>query len=167
MTTPDPFDLLGVPPAFPPDAGAIERAWLAASAKLHPDRAADPEAAARELAAINQARAVLTDPESAAGALLARLGGAAPDADKTLPDGLLMEMLEARDRLEEARGNAQALAEIDTWARERRAEHIAQVTALFERAQAAAPSPEQVLTDIRVQLNAWRYVERFLEQLHD
>ncbi len=155
-----PFSRLGVHAAFPPDTAAIERAWLTASARLHPDRAADPAQAARELSRINEAREILVDPERCANALLQHMGGPAAEEDKALPDGLLMDMLEARDRLEESRGNADALAKIDTWARTRRDEHIARITELF----ATATGPER-LHDIRVELNAWRYVERFIEQL--
>lgn len=160
----DPFDLLGIPPRFPPSLDAIDHAWLAASARLHPDRAQDPVQAARELARINSARQTLSSFEGAANALLARLGGPAPEQDKSLPDGLLEAMLEARDRLDEARGDVHALAGLDAWARERRDAHLTHVTELFALAN-QAPA-DGLLHDIRMQLNAWRYIERFIEQLN-
>ncbi|MCA9294675.1 MAG: DnaJ domain-containing protein [Phycisphaerales bacterium] len=159
----DPFDLLGIAPRFPADLEAVEAAWLAASAKLHPDRAKDPSQAAQDLARINHAKQVLSSFEGCANALLARLGGPAAEDDKALPEGLLVEMLEARDRLDEARGNEAAMQEIEAWAREHRDRHLVHVTELLSVARSG--SDPQLLHDIRVQLNAWRYIERFLEQI--
>lgn len=161
---PDPFDLLNLPPTFALDAGALHRAWLAASARLHPDRAgtgtSDMEDAQRlaVLAALNQSKTTLADPFQRAEALLARLGGPAKEADKSLPDGFLMEMLDVREQLEEAAatGDPAEIGKWESWAADRRREAIARVGDLFEARDLAA---------IRRELNAWRYIERMIEQL--
>lgn len=165
---PDPFDLLAIPPAFNLDAAALHRAWLAGSARLHPDRAeADADEARRlaMLAALNQSKAVLSDPIRRAEALLERLAGPSKEADKSLPEGFLVEMLEVRERLEEAAAASDPaeIAKWESWAGEQRRDAIARVGALFD-AHAAAPRPG-VLADIRREINAWRYIERMIEQL--
>ncbi len=159
----DPFDLLGIPPAFPVDETRLRQAWLKATARNHPDRAADAEQAHRTLSAVNQAYRTLSDPEKAAGALLTRLGGPSPDQAKALPDGFLMEMLEIRDELEEAKASRDPakIAKLEAWADEQRGMWIERVSQQFE-----AHSEQNDHRDaIRESLNAWRYIERLIEQL--
>lgn len=160
----DPFDLLGIPPAFDVDLAALHRAWLAGSARLHPDRLSAGSSESDEaqrlalLAALNQSKAVLADPFQRGEALLARLGGASKEADKSLPDGFLIEMLEVRERLEEgvASGDAAAVGTWEAWAGEQRRGAIERVGGLFR---------EGALAEVRRELNAWRYIERMIEQL--
>ncbi|USN99460.1 MAG: hypothetical protein H6810_01940 [Phycisphaeraceae bacterium] len=159
--TADPFDTLGLEPAFGLADVQIEQAYLARIASAHPDRDADGAAAA---AALNVARAALLSPERRANTLLARLGGPGPSDDKSLPDGFLMEMMTVRGEIEEAiaDGGDDARGEWEVWADERRAGFIERVGALFARAQ-AGETP--ALAKIRTELNAWRYIERLIEQL--
>lgn len=159
----DPFSLLGIPPAFPVDEPRLRQAWLKATAANHPDRAADPDEAHQTLSAVNQAYRTLSDPEKAANALLTRLGGPSPDQAKALPDGFLMEMLEIRDELEEAKASKdpEKIAKLEAWADEQRGAWMARV-----REQFAAHSEQDDRRDaIRQSLNAWRYIERLIEQL--
>lgn len=164
----DPFEVLGLPPRFDLEAGVIQRAFLERSGRLHPDRAATAEereslhAAAADL---NQARQILADPEQRANALLARLGGPARDADRSLPDGFLAEMMDVRERIEEARasGDPARLEEWEDWGAARRSEHIRAVAALFE--EHARSGDPAVLPRVRRVLNVWRYTERLLEHL--
>lgn len=161
----DPFTLLGLPPAFDLEPCAVDRAYLARAAALHPDLAGDDPETAGRAAALNRAREVLRDPERRAGALITRLGGPDKSQDKSLPDGFLVEMLEIREAIEEA-GRSRDPAELGrwrAWAAERRARHIEEVAALF---RAAGPSPDEAARRaIRRELNAWRYAERLIEQL--
>lgn len=159
----DPFALLGVVPEFPVEEGRLRQAWLQATALNHPDRAADSVAAHQTLSAVNQAYRTLSDPERAANALLTRLGGSSPDTHKALPDGFLMEMLEIRDELEEAKASKDPgkIAKLEAWADEQRGAWMARVTEQF-----AAHSEQDDQRDaIRQSLNAWRYIERLIEQL--
>lgn len=163
---PDAFDLLGLPPAFDLDAGGVERAYLSRAAAIHPDLArGDPEAA-RSSAMLNDARRTLDNPERRADALLVRLGGPAAPRDKSLPPGFLAQMMEIREAIEEAitSGDPAARADRLAWAEGRRAEHIRTVSAMFA-ALPHPPTPES-LRSVRVELNAWRYTERLIEQLN-
>jgi DnaJ-domain-containing protein 1 len=162
MDPADPFTLLGLEPRFDLDPAAIARAYLAAVARLHPDLAGgDPDAPARS-AAVNRARAILEDPERRAGALLQRLGGPAKEADRSLPPGFLMEIMETREEIEAAIASRSA-AEVSrwrSWADAQRLIYQKRIAGLF-----AAGAGPQTLTAIRTQLNAWRYIERLIEQL--
>jgi len=162
MDTSDPFAVLGQPRRFDIDEPALQRAWLAKSAAVHPDRAGDDEASAERVAELNRARATLTDPERRANALLRLLGGPAKEQDRSLPDGLLAEMLEVREEMESDLADSGEVArrKWEAWADERRAGHMARVGGLF-----AQPAKPETLKAIRRELNAWRYIERMIEQL--
>jgi molecular chaperone HscB len=159
----DPFDLLGVPPRFDIEPAVLQRAYLVRSASLHPD-AAGPEAEGSS-AALNRARQVLEDPESRADALLLRLGGPAREAERGLPAGFLAEIMSVREELEQAiaSGDQVTRDRFEQWAAQRRAGHIAATSAKF-KALALSPGMAE-LAAIRRELNAWRYIERMLEQL--
>jgi len=159
----DPFDTLGLPPRFDIDTNALQKALLARSAALHPDIAAgDPEAAA-SVARVNEAHATLADPERRAEALLIRLGGPSREENRDLPEGFLPEIMEARESMEADRSDPDAMARWKSWALERRDRHIANVRERFAEVKEAPDS--EILAAIRVELNAWRYIERMLEQI--
>ncbi len=163
--TDDPFDTLGLPAAFGLDAPRIERAALARLSQLHPDvsDAADSEDMEIAAARINAARDVLLFSLSRAEAMLKRLGGPAKEAEKGLPPGFLMEVMQVREQVEEAlaTGDAAARATWMTWALERRRQMESRASDLFSK----ATSDPQALREIRILLNQWRYIERMIEQL--
>jgi curved DNA-binding protein CbpA len=141
----DPFDRLGLAPRFDLEVSEIDRAWILRAADCHPDRAGDPVAAAeagRRSAALNEARAALRDPERRADLLLSRLGGPSAAEEKSLPPAFLTEMMELRERVEEA-------------------DRIERVRELF--VEVAEDSDR--LREIRLELNVWRYHERLLAEL--
>jgi molecular chaperone HscB len=164
----DPFDVLSLEPRFDLAPARMERAYLAAVGAAHPDSAAGRGAGGAEgpdPARINEARRILVDPERRAEALLRRLGGPGKDADRSLPDGFLVEVMELRQQIEadlEAVGD-EARAKWEDWAQQQRDERIGSVGALFA-GLSDPPDPEQ-LGAIRTELNAWRYLERLIEQL--
>jgi molecular chaperone HscB len=166
-----PFGLLGLPPRFDLDEAELHRRFIQASAAAHPDRFTDPldqADAAERAAAINDAYRTLKDPESRANALLALLGGAASGDDKSLPPDLLMEMMEVRERMEDAIASAdeKAMRELIQWAHEQRSEHLQRVGELLKRAQEtpAGAAREAALKNVRLELNALRYFQRMIEQ---
>ena len=163
----DPFAVLGLPRAFPVDRAALDKARLRRTASLHPDRASEPTEAAAELARVNEAYLALADEESAAKALLETLGGPSATEVKDLPDNMLMEMLDIRERMDEAAatGDPALKAELQAWADERRVEFLERLTRAF--AELGDLPSDEGLRDIRVQLNGWRYVERMIEQLDE
>ena len=166
MTT-DPFETLGLEPRFDLAEADIQRAYLARAAACHPDLVgADPERAAdaaRLSAALNRARALLTAPEDRARALLERLGGGTGD-ERELPDGFLMEMMETRMDVEAAveAGDGEELARWRQWAKTERAGYIERLGTMF--AGLGTPPDPDAVQAIRCELNAWRYIERMLEQ---
>ena len=161
----DPFDLLGLEPGFRVDAIALRRAWLERSARLHPDRPGAPADAAARLAAVNRAMKDLSNPESRAAALMRRWGEPPTNTSKALPPGFLAEMLEVREALEEAQqsGDRALVEAFEATAAAKRREYIESFGALADRA-APAPSRDD-LNAMRELLNAWRYIERMLEQI--
>jgi len=164
----DLFDVLGLPASFSLTPEQIGRAYLARAASVHPDLSAnfDDDARSDQAEALNHARAALLDPELRAAALLARLGGPGQD-ERAMPPGFLAEMMDLRERVEseiEHEGDS-ARSRWRTLATERRAGHVARTTSLFAAASTSGPASAGVLREIRVELNAWRYIERLIEQL--
>ena len=156
----DPFDVLQLPPRFDLADAAIEQAYFTKVAAVHPDLAVD-DAALEQSAALNDAKAALLDPEQRANALLARLGGPSKEQDKSLPPTFLMEVMEAREGLQAAHdtNDAAELARWKDWAAAERTANSAKVAELFKQGTPAN------LRAIRTTLNAWRYIERMIEQL--
>jgi len=107
----DHFARLGLPRGFAVDGPGLERAYVAAQARFHPDRfvgrAADERRfAAGQAAAVNEAYATLRDPLKRARYLLALAGRAEPDGGQgTIDDpAVLMEAMETREALAAAEG---------------------------------------------------------------
>lgn len=161
----DPFAELGLARSFGVDRGAAERAYLMAASRLHPDLAAGDPGAAGRMAALNEARAIVLDPERRAGVLVSLLGGPGGNEERGLPDGFLSSIMQTRMALEEAveGGDAGEVARWRGWAQGERARFIEEVGRAFE-ALSRPPRPEE-LRAIRVTLNAWRYIERMRDQL--
>jgi DnaJ-domain-containing protein 1 len=157
-----PFGLLGLPARFDLPDQAVESAFLARLGAVHPDLAG--EDAAHDAAALTEARATLADPEKRASALLACLGGPGASDDRSLPDGFLMDIMKLRETAEaDLAEDGDARARWGDLAAQRRAAHIERVAALF--AELPDPPPLERLAEIRLELNAWRYTERLIEQL--
>ncbi|MCX5661726.1 MAG: hypothetical protein NTW19_18765 [Planctomycetota bacterium] len=181
MSTSDPFALLGLPRRFDLDLAELQRRFIQASSANHPDRFTDPldqADAADRSAAINEAHRALLDPQSRAEALLDLLAAqakgagapAAPADAKALPPNLLMEMMEAREKMEEAEasGDQPALAELAAWARRERDERLVALGAALTQA-AALPINDHArlgaaLQSARLELNAIRYFRRMIDQ---
>lgn len=163
----DPYDILGLEPAFDIDTAALQRAYLERSAAIHPDHAG--EGSGDAAAALNEARRTLDDPEQRAEALLRRLGGPGRDQDRSLPPGFLQEIMALREQIEEelASGDPARADHWDRWARQRRRGHIAEVARLFREYLGAADGrgDPSLLAAVRRELNVWRYTERLLEQI--
>ncbi|MCZ7633544.1 MAG: DnaJ domain-containing protein [Phycisphaerales bacterium] len=158
----DPFETLGLPARFDLDEGAIRRAYLARVAAVHPDAAGGE---GDQASVLNEARTVLSDPERRANALLVRLGGPSKEADRSLPGGFLAHMMEVRETIESdlATGGDEARQRWEAWATQQRSEYARRVGEMF--AELADPAPIDARRAIRTELNAWRYVERLIEQL--
>lgn len=159
------FGLLGLEPRVVLDRDTIERAYLGLAGSLHPDVARGDTEALLKVADLNRARQTLLDDESRANAVLAIRGGPSADECRELPEGFLLEIMEAREQAEEA-ASAQddtLVRELRGWAGARREAHLGIVSGLLDRPD---PAPE-ALRSARIELNAWRYIERMLEQVEE
>src|SRR5690242_15612371 len=82
----DAFELLGLEARFDLTAGEVRAAYLARVGGVHPDRGGDESEGA---AGLNAAKTALSDPESRANLLLARMGGPSKEINRELPEGFL------------------------------------------------------------------------------
>jgi molecular chaperone HscB len=157
----DAFGLLGLPAQFNLDPKLIEQAFHDKSKELHPDRFAQAPAAERVAAlsksrALNDAYKTLKSPVGRAEYLLARAGVSIGDNERLDP-AFLMEILELREELAEARV-AKRTSEIEKLCGEmkaRRKKSVDALTPLFEANDLAA---------IKEQLILLRYIGRYLEE---
>ena len=157
----DPFALLGLAPGYDIDAAALERAFFERSKAAHPDRVAGAPAAERvaqlsRSRALNDAYQLLKKPASRAEYLLARAGVTIGDNERLEP-AFLMEILELREELAEARaaGQLERVGELQRVMQARRTEALGALPALF----AARDYPA-----IKHRLIALRYIHRYLEE---
>ncbi len=165
----DPFETLGIEPRFGLDLRAVEQRHRELSRALHPDRYTGRSAAERRLALgraidVNEAFRAVRDPVRRAEALLLRAGVAVSETGEPKPDpALLMEMMEAREELAEAR-RAKDLARVGKLAaamRDRQEKVERRVGAALD---AGARDP-QILGAARAALGELRYVRRFLDEV--
>ena len=99
----NPYELFNLPQRFEVDEVLLHKRFIEACSVHHPDRFTDPmdqADAAERSAELNAAYQTLSDPERRADCLLALLGGAAKEQDKSLPDDLLLDMMQMRERME-------------------------------------------------------------------
>ena len=163
--THDPFAILGLEPTFDLPAHVVERAYLVRAGATHPDAAGPGPDAADGAALLNRAKDTLLHSESRAGAMLSRLGGPSKEQDKSLPPGFLMEFMETRAEVDAAlTGHDEAARwRWRAWALRRRADYERVVGQAF--LSVGTPPAPSLLAVIRRELNAWRYIERLIEQI--
>ena len=156
-----PFAALGLDPVYRVGRAEVERSYLTKIASVHPDRGGS----GTEAAGLNDARSCLLDPEKRANVLLTILGGKSAAEDAALPDGFLMEIMQLRQEIEEdlAGGDDAARVRWQQWASDERAKYEAEVGDVFEAF--GVDGRVEALDECRAILNAWRYIERLIEQL--
>ena len=161
----DPFETLGLAPAFDVDPPALEARHRELSRALHPDRYAGRPSGERRQALgraieVNEAVRVLRDPIRRAEALLARRGHPVSEASAApASPALLMEVMERREALAASRGSRDlaAVRELSRGVQAREAE----VTAALARSFAAEALD---FAKIEALLGELRYHRRFLEE---
>jgi molecular chaperone HscB len=161
----DPYDTLGLAPVFELDPPTLERRHRELSRALHPDRYAGRPASERQRALgraieVNEAFRKLKDPVGRAEALLARHGRPVSEAASQPADpGLLMQVMEQREALGEAR-RSKDLAQVRALSRSVQAR---EQRVLAEMAKAFVQLPPD-LAKIETLLGELRYQRRFLEE---
>lgn len=162
----DPFELLGITPSFDIDLQSLKPRIRRRIASLHPDRFSDPvdvDRATRDSARLNAAWKLIEDEERRANLLLVRLGGSAPEEDRSLPPEFLQEMLTTRMELEEAieSSDSEEITRLRDWA-------VSMMNELRDRVRQGLFELEQGTGDagsVRLDLNVWRYIQRMSDEL--
>jgi len=162
LSSSDAFGLLGLPPRYDVDPAQLERAFFERSKELHADKFATAPAAERVAAlqrsrALNDAYQLLKRDAARAEYLLAREGVTIGSNERVDP-ALLMEFLEQREELEEARvrGETATIERLERAMRTRRRGALDRIRELF-----ASGGDRET---IKQQLILLRYVERYLEE---
>jgi len=158
----DAFGLLGLPARFDLDPKVIEQAFFERSKELHPDRYATAPAAERVAAlsksrALNDAYQILKKPVARAEYLLAQAGVAIGENERIADAAFLMEILELREELAEARVAKQTplIEKLCGDMKSRRKAVVGSLPALFDANDLPA---------IKQQLITLRYLDRYLEE---
>ena len=105
----DAFDVLGLAPTFDLDAALLEQRYRELQRALHPDRFVKAQVSERRASlaravSVNEAYRLLRDDLQRASLLLARHGGDASEKIKDAADpALLMEVMELREALSDAK----------------------------------------------------------------
>jgi molecular chaperone HscB len=164
----DPFATLSIPPGFTLDLVELEHRYRDLSRALHPDKYVGRPASERRMALsraieVNEAWRMLRDPSRRAEALLQRAGiPSGETAQAPVAPGLLMEMMEQREALSEARASK------DRGALERLAASMrAREQTVLQRLGVALDGPASAAAELRAVLpvlGELRYVRRFLEE---
>ena len=172
------FYRLGMPRQFRLDLQELERSYLSRSREVHPDfHGLDTQARQRisleQSAAINEAYHVLREPFLRAEYLLRLEGGPSASKYKEMDPAFLEEMLELRMEIEELRdgGNPEspAMAEMERKLTQRRTKLIDDVACRFAQAEsqsATAVDRSAALLEIRKTVNAAKYIQGLLRDLH-
>jgi len=171
----DYFTLLGVPETFLIDPEELRRKYLALSRHAHPDFCAQDGEEVQNLhlqisSTLNEAYQTLRDPASRAAYLLERLGGKSMAQDKSVPDGFLGTMMMMQEELEEARqaGNTAECKHLGGVLQTQHDGLLRRIAELFEQYQQAVACravTQDLLTEIRKQVNAVSYVKKLLSQI--
>jgi molecular chaperone HscB len=164
----DHFSLMGLPLKYALDADALERAWRALQAAVHPDRFASATPSQQRLAlqystAINEAHDTLKDPMRRA-AYLCELNGVAIDAERNtaMPADFLVQQMEWRESLDDAVAarNADAIGQLQEEVQSAVAETELLVEHLLDRAQ---PDYVRASGEVRRMM----FLQQFKRQLID
>lgn len=159
----DPFATLGLHPAFDIDRSELEAKYRALQKALHPDRFAQAPVQERRMSLeravrVNEAYRLLKDDLARAKALLALRGVEVSDEPPADPE-LLMEVMELREELAEAR-SSQDLAKVTKLGEaigKRQKSLTEEVTRRFKAEEHGA--------DLQRALGRMRYYRRFLEEV--
>lgn len=164
----NPFALLGLDARYDLDPAVIERAFFEKTKELHPDRHATAPASERVAVlqrsrALNDAYQIVKRPVARAEHLLEQAGVTIGDNEQLDP-GFLMEILELREELAEARtaGKLDDVARHERAMKDRRSAAIASLAPLFSRAE--GPDRAAALADLKRTLIVLRYLDRYLEE---
>ena len=156
------FEIFGIAPAFALDRDALDQRWKDLQREAHPDRFAASDAPAQRLAMqwsvrINEAYQRLKDPMRRA-AYLCELHAAPINAEDNtaMPTAFLMQQMEWREALEDARAESE-LDTLDDAVAQARSAALAQCEQLIDQQQDYAGAARQV--------RALMFIARFADDI--
>jgi molecular chaperone HscB len=159
----DHFSLFGLPARFDLDAQALESAWRAVAAQVHPDRYATASPAERRVAMqwaarANEAYRVLRDPLLRARYLCEQAGiDLQTESNTSMDTAFLMQQMTWREMLDDARDDADALAALQTELEAARTAMRATLTRLLDN--------ERDYATAGLKIREWMFVEKLAEEL--
>lgn len=167
MSLPDHFALLSLPRQVDLDRDALEARYLELAREFHPDRVAAGDtagqrAAVERSAALNEAHRTLRDPVRRA-EYLCKLGGIDLDSSDarggapSMGQAFLLDMIERRERLADARGGR--AGEIDAFRDDLERELAAATAAAIAELRAGHVRPAAERLVVR------RYLKRLLDEV--
>ncbi|MFY0480243.1 Fe-S protein assembly co-chaperone HscB [Achromobacter marplatensis] len=163
MAGDDHFSLFGLPARFDLDAQALESAWRAVAAQVHPDRYATASPAERRVAMqwaarANEAYRVLRDPLLRARYLCEQAGiDLQTESNTSMDTAFLMQQMTWREMLDDARDDADALTALQTELEAARLEMRATLTRLLDN--------ERDYATAGLKIREWMFVEKLAEEL--
>jgi molecular chaperone HscB len=167
----DPFATFGFELRYAVDLAELDRRYRDLQQALHPDKhgassASERSMTLRKAIEVNEAYRVLRDDSKRAAALLAALsGGLSQTKAEPADPELLMEMMELRESLSEARA-AGAAQRVATLAEEVTAKAASVRQALGDAFEGyAAARSEAQLQTLHALLGRLRYYQRFLDEV--
>lgn len=162
------FELFGIPQAYLVDKKALAERYLDLQRLTHPDRHANADDARRRLAAqsaarVNEAYETLKDPILRGKYLLGLMGVTMTElGESTRDSAFLMEQMEMREALEEARDKPDPYAEVAALGE--RVER--QITSLVARMAIHFETPDaQQLEAAREILRKMQFLQRLLQEV--
>lgn len=161
----DHFERLQLPRQFGINLADLERAYLAMSRELHPDRhqlgsTAEQSASVELSAQLNEAYQTLRDPFKRAEYLLQLAGGPSASDVKDMPLEFLDEMLDLRMEIGGMKPDTPAADAMEQQLTTRRQTMLAAIGQLLDQ-----PAQPDRLKLVRQQLNAVKYVTNLLRDL--
>lgn len=171
----DYFALLGLDRRFDLDSEQLHRNYLALNRHAHPDFHDNDNAEVRQLhlrvsANVNDAYRTLSDPAARAAYLLELLGGKSSADDKGVPEGFLGTMMMMQEEVEDAVAaeDDEEIQRLRTVLATQRDGLLRRIAGLFDEHQEALACEairNDLLDEIRGQLNAVSYVRKLLSLL--
>ena len=168
----DPFATLGLPRRYEIDVELLEAHYRELQRALHPDRHAGASASQRRMSMlkaveVNDAYRALKDDLRRAEALLALYEDASAEKEAQREDpAFLMEMLELREALAEAKesNHAARVRELQAQVETAQQEALAALTTAFGSLSDAADPAE--LAAVRRAIGRLKYYRRFLDEVN-
>lgn len=173
--TPSPYEVFGREPGWDVDAATLKKQLLDLARLCHPDfhglaNSARQSLAEQHSALVNHAHEVLARPFLRADWLLEHLGGPSEKQERQMPQAFLMEVMEWNEQLDDAASTPpasperEALKQLTEQLTAERKEHLESIGSSLSPLPAAG---DPILTEVRRELNAVRYLSRALWRIRD